>query len=200
MEDYKPNSNKYKREQQELAEKKVEKVVSSPVKTRKKSELRKFADIFIPEDVANVKSYILLDVVVPKVKQVIEEVVSTILWGESGRSKKGTAASKVSYRSYYERERNRNSYDDPRSRSIGGYTYDEEYILNSRMDAEGVLTSMDDLISTYGVVTVADYLELVGVPSQYTDNKYGWTNVRSATVVRVRDGWVIKLPKAMPIN
>ena len=60
---------------------------------------------------------------------------------------------------------------------------------------------MDELIATYGVVRVADFYELVGVTGNYTDNKYGWTDIRNASVVRARDGgYIIKLPKAFPID
>ena len=59
---------------------------------------------------------------------------------------------------------------------------------------------MDELIETYGIVSVADLYELVGVDGEYTDNDYGWTNIRNADVVRTRDGYLLSLPKAMPIK
>ena len=66
--------------------------------------------------------------------------------------------------------------------------------------AEDVLERMDELIATYQVVSVADFYDLVGVSGNYTDNKYGWTDIRNASVIRVRDGYMIKLPKALPLN
>jgi hypothetical protein len=59
---------------------------------------------------------------------------------------------------------------------------------------------MDELIETYGLVRVADLYDLVGITGNYTDNKYGWMNIRNADIVRVRDGYMIKLPRAMPID
>ena len=59
---------------------------------------------------------------------------------------------------------------------------------------------MDELIDTYGNVSVADLYDLVGKSSEYTDNKYGWTNLRNAEPVRVRDGYMLKLPKPGPID
>jgi len=51
------------------------------------------------------------------------------------------------------------------------------------------------------MVSVADLYELVGIQGSYTDNKYGWTkNIRNASVVRVRDGYLLKLPKALPFD
>ena len=205
MSDYKPNSHKSKEEQREsVPEKKVEKIIAGTVKAKKKNDIQKFADVFISEDVSNVKSYILIDVLVPAIKKAISDIVTNgidmILYGGSGGSggnKKSSTASKVSYRNYYERENDRRDYNSSRIKT--GYSYDD-IILDNRGEAEDVISRMDELISTYGVVSVADLYDLVGVTGNYTDNKYGWTDIRSVQAVRVRDGYLIKLPKALPLN
>ena len=74
MAEYKPNSNKYKTEQR----KKQEKVVQGKVRRKKKSEVRKWKDIFISEDVEDVKSYIIMDVIVPTIKNTILDTVSML--------------------------------------------------------------------------------------------------------------------------
>ena len=58
---------------------------------------------------------------------------------------------------------------------------------------------MDELIDQYGMVSVGDLYDLVGVTGQYTDNNYGWTDLRTASVVRTRDGYMIKLPRALAL-
>ena len=87
---------------------------------------------------------------------------------------------------------------------IGNITLNYDYYsgndLYSEGEAEDVLSRMDELIDTYGVVSVADLYDLVGISCNYTDNKYGWTNLRNAEPVRVRDGYMLKLPKALPID
>ena len=66
---------------------------------------------------------------------------------------------------------------------------------------EEVLDKMFELLDTYQFVSVADLYDLVGVTGNYTDNKYGWTNLRGAEPVRMRDGgYALKLPKAYPID
>lgn len=204
MEDYKPNSHRFKEEQKEARpeeKKKVEKVVKGSVKVKKKNEIRKFADIFVAEDVKNVKSYILMDILVPALKKAISDIVTDgidmILYGESGRSGKRSTADKVSYRNYYDRKGDRSRFSEPRTRT--GYSYDD-VTLDSRGEAEEVLTRMDELIETYGMVSVADLYDLVGVTGTYTDNKYGWINIRNAEPIRVRDGYMLKLPKAVPLD
>lgn len=201
MDNYKPNSHKSKEEQKEsTSEKKVEKVISGTAKSKKKNEIQKFADVFISEDVNNVKSYILLDVLIPAIKKAVSDIVTNgidmILYGESEKTKKNSTSSKISYRSYYDNDR---KYSYNSSAVKREYSYDD-IILDNRGEAEDVLARMDELVATYGIASVADLYDLVGITGNYTDNKYGWTDVRSATVVRTRDGYLIKLPKVLPLN
>ena len=180
MEQYGPNSHKSKEAQKEGAassDKKVEKVISGSAKPKKKGEMQKFADVFISEDVGNVKSYILMDVLVPAIKKAISDIVTNgidmILYGETGRTRKASSGTKVSYGKYYDREPDRR-----RDRSIssrGGYDYDD-IVFETRGDAEKVLDSMNDIISQYGVVSVLDLYDLADVSTDnYAANKYGWT-------------------------
>ena len=201
-EEYKPNSHRSKEGKTEALtdRKKVEKVVHGRVRTKPKSGVSKITDIFISEDAANVKSYIVMDVLVPAVKKAISDIVrdgiDMILYGESKGRKSSSASGYVSYRDY-SRSDDRDRFRDSRSRS--SYAHDD-IILDSRGEAEEVLTRMDELIDTYGNVSVADLYDLVGKSSEYTDNKYGWTNIRNAEPIRVRNGYMLKLPKALPIN
>ena len=205
MEQYGPNSHKSKEAQKEGAassDKKVEKVISGSAKPKKKGEMQKFADVFISEDVGNVKSYILMDVLVPAIKKAISDIVTNgidmILYGETGRTRKASSGTKVSYGKYYDREPDRR-----RDRSIssrGGYDYDD-IVFETSGDAEKVLDSMNDIISQYGVVSVGDLYDLADVSTNnYAVNKYGWTDISGCKPVRVRDGYILKLPKALPLN
>lgn len=135
---------------------------------------------------------------VPALKDIILDAVRAFL-GVSGSSRGGrsSTSSKVSYRKYYDDRDRRDSGHTTRTRT--GYDYDD-IILESRGEAEDVLERMDELIATYQLVSVADFYDLVGVSGNYTDNKYGWTDIRNASVIRVRDGYMIKLPKALPLN
>lgn len=200
---YKPNSFKSKSEIQDLnKEKKVEKIVTGSVKAKKKNKIQRLADIFISEDVESVKSYILLDVLVPAIKKAISDIVTIgidmILNGGSEKTREKPPSARVSYGGFYERESSRRK-EYGYSGTRAGYNYGE-IILDNRMEAKEVLSKMDELISTYGLVSVADLYDLVGISGNYTDNKYGWTDIRSARILPVEDGYIIKLPKAMPLN
>ena len=47
---------------------------------------------------------------------------------------------------------------------------------------------------------MADFYDLVGMTSNYTDNKYGWYDMRSAYVQAVNGGYIIRLPKPVALN
>lgn len=207
MENYKPNSHKYKEEQkqkkEQLEKKKVEKVISGKAKIKKKSEATKFTEkIISTEDVGNLKSYLLEDVIIPTIRNTIWDAITNsldmILFGGTGRSRRKSLSSKVSYRDYYDEKKRGSSRLSERKRS--GYDFDD-IILETRGEAEEVLERMDELIETYSFASVADLYDLVGITCDYTDNKYGWTNIRNAEPIRVRGGgYMLKMPKALPID
>ena len=199
---YTSNSHKSK----ETEKRQLQKVVKGKVKTKKKSEARRFADVFISEDIQNVKSYVIGEVLIPAAKKALSDIVTNgidmILYGEAGVSKRrNSSSSRVSYQSYYDKEDRRDRRDRERysTRSRAGYNFDN-IILDSRGEAENVLCAMEDEIENYGIVSVADLYELVGVSGNYTDNKYGWTDLRTASIARTRDGYMLKLPRALPID
>ena len=94
---------------------------------------------------------------------------------------------RVSYRSYY-------SPPKPRKVTYWKPSNDEVYILQSREEAEEVLIQLRDILEKYGRVEVADYKELVGASSSYTENKCGWTDLSNAKIDQKFNGWTVVLP------
>lgn len=208
IQNYPPNSHKYKEEQkkasEQLTEKRVtEKVVTGTVKRKKKGLFDKFMGNIISEDAPSVKSYIFGDVLIPAIKKAISDIVTDgidiILYGESRKGRGRSTADRVSYRSYYDGGYSRPRINERQALMSGQYSYDD-IILPSRGEAEEVLTRMDELMDTYGLVRVADLYDLVGITGEYTDNRYGWTNITRAEIIRNRDGYMIKMPRAVPID
>lgn len=165
--------------------------------TRKKN---KFVSSVLAEEAADVKNTIVGDVLIPALKKTIVDAVTNsiemLIYGSTGHTKK-SGSSKVSYRSYYDSDyRSRNDRRDYRA---AGYDYDD-LVFETRGEAEMILDNMHEILDRYKVVTVADLYDLAGAPGRYTDNKFGWTDIGSASVVRIRDGFVIKLPRALAID
>lgn len=202
MDDYAPNSHKYREENQsKTEERRVEKVISGTAKVRKKNDMHKLADVFISEDVKNVKSYVLMDVLVPTIKKAIVDIVSDginmIFFGGTAPRKNGSTTPRVSYRDHYNNQNNRysRSYEQQESRFDYG-----DLSFPTRGDAVAVLDEMNNCISKYGFVTVADMYDIADVTHPYTSAKYGWTNLSSAEIKYSMGEYVIKLPKARPID
>lgn len=205
MEEYKPNSYKVREEQKssEQEKKKVEKVTTGKVRTKKRSEVSKFKDIFISEDAASVKSYLFMDVLIPALKNTIEDLVTNgirmLLRGDTSNRRSGSSISSVSYRDYSKMSRRDDDRYSSSRETRSGYSYDD-IIVETRKEAEEILIQLDNLIDAYGQASVADLYDLVGITGKYTDNNYGWKNVRNAEPVPVRDGYLLRLPKVTPLN
>jgi hypothetical protein len=203
MEDYRSNSNKSKERAQTepVEEHRINAIVSSS-KTKKKSGIRKFSDLIVQEDAANVRSYIVTDVLVPAVKKTISDIVKSgidmFLYGESRRKIGGGYSSPVSYSSLYDgpKREQRNSFSRRSSFDFN------DIIIPDRSDAESVLLAMEDLIERYGLVRVADVYDILDMSSSsnFTDNRYGWTNIPNDAIVRDYDGYRINLPSPSPID
>lgn len=200
VDEYTPNSHRYKEERKQEEKKVVKKVVTGPVKVKKKNEISKLKDMIISEDASSIKSVVLTDVILPGIKGLCEEALifaAKMLFRGTDSAKRRYSDDRIAYRSLYDsrdRERDRR-YIETKSR---GYTYDD-IIFRTRGDAELVLTQLEEIIDRYGMVSIADYNEAAGVTGEYTDVKYGWKDLRSAEIKPVRDGYIIDLPRAKPL-
>lgn len=100
------------------------------------------------------------------------------------------------------KHRNLYKYDDSKPVTIDcekSYINDRKYelVYETRADAEDVLNGMSEIIDNYGFVTVADLYDISGLPgAYYTDSIIGWKgSIKESTIKKVRDGYVIDLPK-----
>lgn len=205
--DYKPNSFKYKEEQKrknaEDTPAPVQSVVQGPVTIKKKSGAKKLFSMLVTEDLPKVKDFVLQDVVVPSIKKAIDDTftngIRILLYGEAGRNKNGRTVpgASVTYKDY-------SSYSKTPSRPAETertrFEY-EDVVFSIRGDAEMVLTRMEEYIDRYGIVSVGTLYELIGKKSNnYCLNNWGWTNLSSAKVARVPDGYSLQLPKPYIID
>ena len=203
MEEYRSNSNKSINGEltQKEEEKKVGPVISGSATSQKKTGLSKFAESMIATSASDLGSWILSDVIVPKVKDTISSIVTgginMLLYGKNTPSSSGTTLSKVSYGSFYS-SKNTELLRAGTNNPVFDY---DNIVFDNRGDAEAVLTAMEEIIDRFGVVSVGDLYDLADVPApSYTAHKYGWSSMRNAQVLRCRDGYVLKLPRATSIN
>lgn len=203
---YPNNSNAAKRNavegQKSVAEREVKKVIKDQVIIKKKNEIQKLADVFLSEDVSNVKGYIFNDVIVPAIRDTLFDIVTKgakmIFYGAKGSSgiDKFTS-SRISYRQYYDDNRRYTSSTEESLKSKFDY---EDMEFASRSDAEDVLDQMDAMLEKYKRVSVLDLYDMIDVTAPFTSEKYGWTNLRDAKIIPTKGAYKLKLPKAMPLD
>lgn len=118
---------------------------------------------------------------------IVADKIETVLYGEECHSPMNN--SRVSY-----------SYHHKNIRNKSGFVL-EDILFGTESDALSVLSSMKEIIVNYGCVSIADYYDLAGLPSNvYTNTKYGWLDLKDAKVIDSMDGYKISLPKALILN
>lgn len=211
-----PGNSKMPRPQAPAAEpeKKVESVVTNDVEKRKKSLFKRFVNVFIGGDSKSVVHYVLTEVLIPQAKDMMTEAASQgferLIYGENrsprgrgGRSGPGYSPGPTNYTRYAVRGNNpigRSGNEDrrpaPSTRSQGI----DDILLATRVEAETVLDRLYDLLKEYESASVSDLYSLVGLSSSYIDQKWGWTELHGSQIRRVRDGYILELPKTVPLD
>jgi len=182
---------------------KVERITTGAVVERKKSLGSRIAETFTGDDAKSVGGYILFDVILPAAKTMISDAVSQgierMLFGSDYRStsRGGSRQGYVPYNRISTTTRNDN--DRPGGRNISSRARSvhdfKEIILESRAEATEVLEKLNDLIDQYEQATISDLYDLVGVTGAYTDDKWGWYDLRGAGIQRIPQGYLLNLPK-----
>lgn len=184
---------------------KVNKVVKGEVIQKRKGVGHKVAETFVGDDVRSVGSYILFDVVIPAAKNMLADAASQgverMLFGDSrSRSRvSGRTGTNPSYGSMYRPRESRNGRREMSERSRATHDFDE-IILEERGEAEEVLDQLTLLVEDYGHAKVSDLYDLVGITGNYTDDKWGWFDLRAASTSRVRQGYLLDMPKPVVLD
>lgn len=187
---------------------KLEKVVAERVILKPKSIGRRFRELFIGGESKSAASYVFGDVLLPAFKNMVVDATSKgierLIYGDnSPRRRMGMGnfdgRPRVSYNTPVDRSYGRGGGgrlpDQPALRGPQPRRHDAgEIILYSNDEAVHVLERMVDVIDKFEVVTVADLYTLVGLPSTYVDNSWGWVNLQNAGVRQIREGFLLDLP------
>ena len=206
------NTDKMKKQKQEKDKpvKRVEKVVEGDVVQRKRSVRRRFQEALTGDDAQTVFATVIYEVAIPAFRDLVFEVIRTgaerSLYGDirpSRHSNRGLGRNNTV--NYGSMSRSRGDYDyrnDQRDISLRARRNHDfgELIISTRGEAEEVIDRLVDLIDRFGLATVSDLYDLVGVTSNPTDEKWGWYNLASARAVRTRDGYLLDLPRTEIID
>lgn len=183
--------------------KNISRVTEGDIVKPKRTMSQKLSYIFGGQNFQSAGGQVILDIVIPAIKQTLvdaaTQLVERLIFGESLRPRSRSRSTWTSYQQMYRREERppTTGFSQPRSRP----SYDiDRILLESRNDAENVLSSMLDLLGHFDAVSVADLNEMIGVSSSHSDQKWGWTNLRDARVRITPDGYLVDLPEPSSLD
>lgn len=190
--------------------KEVVRVTKSKATLRKKPLHKRFVETFTGDGSKGVLEYVLLDVLVPGFKDIVADASTTAiertLFGDSSggrRRSRGGGGGHTSYNRMSDaRPRGVRDRDERRPKRDSRSPSDHrEIIVDTRVEADEVIDNLFELISKYEVATMRDLLSLVGEPHNYTDEDWGWTDLRGARIHRVgQQGYLLDLPRPEPLD
>lgn len=205
-----PNSDPKGPKKADKPDKQIEKVVTGEVVVKKKSVGSKVKGIFFGGEFKGAMRYIMTDVMLPALKNLVVDATSKgverVIYGDRAPRRSFDSRSPlISYNRVPDRYRSvmlpdqpplPTSYSGraPRKHEAG------EIILATRAEAELVLEGLITVVDKYDVASVADLHDLVGLPTTFVDNNWGWTRLGGSSIRQIREGFLLELPPVEPIK
>ena len=181
------------------------------------SIVKKAAKMLLSDDIDSITGSIAEEYIKPKIKQAAKEtkknfqqliidtannILQAIFFGKTnGNGSTGYYnGSKVNYVKYYSGDQN--SYSNGTVNGNGGAANAVKKVkLDSYGEAEQVLTEIISILKRRGKLSIAEYYQAAGVNPSSVDYNWGWYDlIDTKPVYDTRiDGWILSLPRAVPI-
>lgn len=193
--------------------KEIKKVVAGKAIKRKRTLGERIISMFASEGKSIGRS-IVDDILKPAFRDTISDAiiqgVERAVYGEVQSTTRRTArrgpvgnSNHISYNRYSMNDPYRPRQEPRRDvspRARGGHHFDE-IELGTRAEGQAILQQMDTIIRRYQHVSIADLYEMAGLEAEFTDEKWGWTDLYGADVRRTRSGnYALILPPAEAIG
>lgn len=214
MQDFPANSAKAARAQQQAPPepKRIERVTSAEPE-RRRGLGRKFKDIFISGSARDTADYMVRDVIVPELQDMvvnsIKGGIDKLVYGEVRRRSTGQPnvnAGRFDYRgissnTVAKTDPNPRPTGAPRQRGASGGSRFDDIVIADRMEATDVIDQMFEIRSRYGSVSVADLYSMVGIQAAHTDVTWGWVDLTGSRAIKQRNGgYLLALPRPQPLQ
>jgi hypothetical protein len=197
---------------QKPEDKKVERVTTSEVLSKKKSLSARFGHVIFGGDTKSVVEYVVTQVLLPQAREMITEAVAQgferLVYGEtrgSGYRPGGRPSTdRTPYNRYAQRGNNpigRAMREERQAPTVlGSMRRIEDMVFATRLEADEVLRRMYDVVEKYDFVTLNDLYTMVGWTANHVDTKWGWDSLQSSDIRRVREGYLLILPQPISLD
>ena len=210
MEQYPSNTLKERNKpqgQQQKPKPELKCVVSGKSKPVPKSIWSKVFVGIKPTSGQTMKEFIFDEIVTPLIQRAVVEgvtgAINFLVKGDAYADRKDAPKFGKSYINY-------NGIPSGKPNSGSNYVYSgknagmdiENVWFESRADAPRVLDEMTGAIAQYAILTVNGFYDIIGRTSiiDPSNERFGWSDLRNAYVTASRGGWVLHLPRPLPID
>lgn len=180
---------------------KLEPVVKRGTVVRQKQPIgKRIRSLFIADDIEDVGSYLVDDLIIPFIKNTVVDLVEIIMFGQTSvrRTRRGRNDRYSNLPTDYSAKYSPRDRDRTRSRRRG--TDYKNIVITDPKDARELVDSIQKRIALYGSANVGDLLELIDETPTYTDLAYGWKDPDQIGLRRVGQGWLIDVDDAEPLD
>ena len=165
---------------------------------RKIAPVKEVFRAIFPGGFAELKEHLLWDIFVPWAQDMLRsgwQGLGDVIFPGSKRSSNGSVPERYSYEAQYQV---RPSYS---TRTV----YDSSYSGDTPRpmtndEANRVYNNMHGILAKNGFVTLLDYNDQMRIPTNSAQDNYGWINLNAMKVERIRGGWTVTMPPAVPID
>lgn len=185
----------------------------------KKSTFTKLKDRFLGDSPDSVKNYVIDEVLIPSIKNLISSVVTSsinsLLYGQGNGPTGYYGQRQSSVRNYNSApwepigRPQRIDYNKPassyRSAVQSRQINVDDVIFDTEQAAQNAIIQLQEYIDAYGSVSILRYYDICGVSANFAQNGYGWTTTRDMNVIRFYDTsrgdyrFKISMPPAIPL-
>lgn len=175
-------------------------ISSDKIVSTKKPFSKRMIKFFLDEDIEDVKGWLIHEIILPELKEMGRGVIANAFGIDYKPSRSGDTYHR-DYRAYYRGSGSKKKNDGPKRDS----RFDDEVdyrniILEDRRDAEELVDRMRYQIEYDGTISVAEFLNLLHLPSEWTDSDWGWNNPNDIGIKKVHNGFRIDVREARRID
>ena len=210
MEQYPSNTLKERgktQAQQQKPKPELKCVVNGKMKPVPKSIWSKVFVGIKPTSGQTMKEFIFDEIVTPLIQRAVVEgvtgAINFLVKGDAYADRKDAPRFGKTYINY-------NGISSGKPNNNSNYVYSgknsgmdiENVWFESRVDGQRVLDEMNAAISQYDILTVNGFYDIIGRTSVIdpSNERFGWSDLRNAYITASRGGWVLHLPRPMPID
>lgn len=201
-----PNKNEPAKGSAEQPKKHIVPVISGATQVPRPAS-RRFLEFLFAESPKNLGAKIGRDVIVPRIKAGVEEAfnafVHGMFWGNTGVKPMSNMVQGTVLRAggtqYHQISSLPAGAVTPASQQVTSSGNYQDLVCPTQQEAELLLSNLYDTLNQYRVVAVGDLYEMARIKPNPSDNAFGWYSLDGARISKVRDGYLLELPRPAAI-